>query len=152
MKKLLFIFTALMIIASTGCKKEEKPIDCMATLPGEWHCAPEDIDAEVYASFKEDGSFDLYQKIGEGRYRHYTGTWTCEGSTLSGVYSDGVAWGSSYTMDFKDNDNMTLTALNGSEEVMAYTRESVPSEVKEDCIEVKSSLRMLNSQPQYRWL
>ena len=148
MKKLLFILTALMVIASTGCKKEEKPIDCMATLPGEWHYLPEGIDAEVYASFEEDGSFDLYQKIGEGRYRHYTGTWTCEGNTLSGVYSDEAAWGSSYTMDFKDNDNMTLTALNGSEEIMAYTRESVPSEVKDGCIEVKSSLRMLNSQPQ----
>ena len=152
MKKLLFILAALMVIGTTGCKKDEKPIDYKATLVGEWHCAPENIDAEVYASFEEGGSFDLYQKVGEGRYRHYTGTWECEGNTLSGTYSDGAAWGSSYIVDFKDNDNMLLTALNGSEEVMTYTRESIPSDVKVDCIEVKSSLRMPNSQPQYRWL
>ena len=152
MKKILFILTALMVIASTGCKKEEKAIDYMATLPGEWHCMPEGIDAEVYASFEEDGRFDLYQKIGEGRYRHYTGTWECEGNTLSGNYSDGSTWGSSYKMTFADENTMDLIAVNGSEEKMTYLRESIPSDVKEDCIEVKSSLRMLNSQPQYRWL
>ena len=76
MKRLLFILATLMVITATGCKKDAKPIDCMATLPGEWHCLPEGIDAEVYAAFEESGSFDLYQKVGEGRYRHYTGTWT----------------------------------------------------------------------------
>ena len=151
MKRLLFILTALMLITATGCKKDEKPIDCKATLPGEWHCTPEGLDADIYADFEENGSFDLYQKLGEGRYRHYTGTWECKGNTLSGKYSDGSDWGSSYTVVFTDNDNMTFTALNGSEEVMVYTRESVPSEVKEDCIEAKSE-GILNSQPQYRWL
>ena len=151
MKKILFILAALMVISATGCKKDEKLIDCKATLPGEWHCTPEGIDADIYAAFDESGSFDLYQRLGEGRYRHYTGTWKCEGNTLSGIYSDGSAWGSSYTVTFTDLDNMTLTALNGSEEVMAYAREPVPSEVKEDCIEAKSE-GMLNSHPQYRWL
>ena len=152
MRRLLFILAALMVMTATSCKKEEKGFDCKTTLIGEWHCTPEGIDAEIYAAFDDSGSFDLYQKVGEGRYRYYTGTWTCDGNTLSGIYSDGVAWGSSYTVDFTDKNNMTFTALNGSEEVMAYTRESVPSEVKEGCIEVKSSLCMLNSQPQYRWL
>ena len=152
MKKLLLILAALMAITATGCKKDENPIDCKATLPGEWHCMPEGLDSEVYASFEENGNFDLYQRLGEGRYRHYTGTWTCEGNTLSGSYSDGNAWGSSYQMAFTDENTMVLTALNGSEEKMTYLRESIPSDVKDGCIEVKSSLRMLNSQPQYNWL
>jgi hypothetical protein len=152
MKRLLYILAALMLITATGCKKDEKPIDCQATLPGEWHCTPEGIDADIYAAFNVDGSFDLYQKAGEGRYRHYTGTWECKGNTLSGDYSDGTPWGSDYTVNFSDQDNMTFTALNGSEEIMAYTRESVPTEVKAGCIDVKSSFGMLNSQPQYRWL
>lgn len=151
MKRLLFILTALMLITATGCKKDEKVIDCKATLPGEWHCTPAELDADIYAAFDENGRFDLYQKLGEGRYRHYTGTWECKGNTLSGNYSDGNAWGSSYTVEFTDQDHMTFTALNGSKEVMVYTRESVPSEVKEDCIEAKSD-GILNSQPQYRWL
>ena len=152
MKKILFILAVMTLMVMTGCKKDEKPIDCKATLPGEWHCMPEGIDADVYAAFEEDGSFDLYQKVGEGRHRHYTGTWKCEGHTLSGMYSDGTAWGSSYKMTFTDENTMILAALNGSEDKMTYSRESIPSDVKDGCIEVKSSLRMLNSQPQYRWL
>ena len=152
MKKLIFILTSLAILSATGCKKEEKPIDCNAVLPGEWHCAPGGFDADIYVAFNEDGSFDLYQQTGDGRHRHYTGNWTCEGSTLSGTYADGTTWGSSYKAMFKDEDTMTLTALNGSKEVMTYVREAVPSEVIEGCIEVRSSLRMLNSQPQYSWL
>ena len=90
--------------------------------------------------------------LGEGRYRHYTGSWSIEGDVLSGTYADGSAWGSSYKMSFSGKDSMVLTAQNSSEEAMTYSRESIPSEVKDGCIEVKSSLGMLNSQPQYRWL
>ena len=152
MRKVLYILAALMLITAVGCKKEEKKIDYKARLAGEWHCTPAEIDADIYVTFDAEGSFDLYQQIGEGRHRHYTGTWSSEESTLSGTYSDGSAWGSTYRMEFPDENTMKLTALNGSEEVMTYVREAVPAEVKEGCIEVKSSLRILNSQPQYRWL
>ena len=137
---------------AVGCKKDKKPVDYKALITGEWHCVPSEIDADVYAVFEEDGGFELYQKVGEGRHRHYSGTWSSEGNTLSGAYADGSVWGSTYKMEFPDDGTMTLTALNGSEEVMTYLRESVPAEVKESCVEVKSSLRILNSQPQYRWL
>ena len=55
-------------------------------------------------------------------------------------------------MSFSGKDSMTLTAQNGSEEVVTYSRESIPSEVKDGCIDVRSSFGILNSQPQYRWL
>ena len=110
------------------------------------------IYAEIYVAFAAEGGFDLYQQIGEGRHRHYTGTWTLEGNILSGIYADETAWGSSYKVEFSDDNTMILTAQNGSEEIMTYVRESVPAEVKEGCIDVKSSFGMLNSQPQYRWL
>lgn len=152
MRKILYILAALTLLAAAGCKKEEKKVDYKALISGEWHCSPADIETDVHAVFEADGCFDAYQKIGEGRYRHYTGTWSSEGSTLSGIYSDGSAWGSTYRMEFPDDNTMTLTALNGSEEVMTYFREAVPAEVKEGCIDVKSSLGILNSQPQYRWL
>lgn len=138
MRKVLFALTALLLIVATGCKKEEKKIDYKAKLAGEWHCTPADIDADIYVIFAKEGDFDLYQQIGEGRHRHYTGSWTSEESTLSGTYADGSAWGSTYKMEFPDDNTMTLTALNGSEEVMTYVRETVPAEIKEGSIEVKS--------------
>ena len=152
MKKILFIMAAIMLIVATGCKKEDKKKDLKAITVGEWHCVPEGMDADIYVAFAAEGGFDLYQQIGEGRHRHYTGTWTLEGNILSGIYADETAWGSSYKVEFSDDNTMILTAQNGSEEIMTYVRESVPAEVKEGCIDVKSSFGMLNSQPQYRWL
>lgn len=138
MKRLLFILTALLMIAATGCKKEDKKIDYKANLIGEWHCAPDNMDADIYVEFAQDGSFALYQQVGEGRYRNFSGSWECEENILSGTYADGTPWGSSYQMDF-DDDTMTLTAMNGSNEVMTYIREDIPGEVLEDCIVMKSS-------------
>lgn len=141
MKKILFILTTLLMFSATGCKKDKNPIDYRSLVIGEWHCIPTDIDADIHAVFEEDGSFDLYQKVGEGRYRHYDGTWLSDKSTLSGTYSDGSAWGSTYKMTFQDENTMTLTALNGSEDMKTYVRESVPAEVKEESIDVKSACR-----------
>ena len=152
MKRLLYILAALMLTVTSGCKKDEAPVDYKGLLPGEWHCKPAELGADVYVDFNEDGAFDLYQMLGEGRYRHYQGSWSIEGDVLSGTYSDGTDWGSSYKMSFNGKDSMTLTAQNGSDETMTYSREDIPSEVKDGSIDVKSSLRILNSQPQYRWL
>lgn len=34
---------------------------------------------------------------------------------------------------------MTLTATNGSGEIMTYAKESIPTEVKAECVEVRST-------------
>ena len=138
MKKLLFILTVLTLTIATGCNKEDKKIDYKASLAGQWHCIPDGMDADIYVEFTQEDDFALYQQLGEGRYRKYTGTWESEANVLSGTYADGTPWGSTYQMEF-EADIMTLTALNGSNEVMTYTRENIPGEVLEDCIEVKSS-------------
>lgn len=139
MKKILFILTALTMLIAVSCKKEEKKIDYKAKLTGEWHYVPEDFEADIYAVFEADGGFELYQKIGGGRHKHYSGTWSSEESTLSGTYSDGSAWGSTYRMEFSDDNTMVLTALNGSEDVRTYVREDVPADVKDSCTEAKST-------------
>ena len=139
MKRTLFILTALMMLAAISCKKEDKNIDYKAKLAGEWHYVPEDFEADIYAVFEVNGGFELYQQIGGGRHKHYSGTWSSEKSTLSGTYSDGSAWGSKYSMTFTDDNMMVLTALNGSAEVSTYVREDVPDEVKDSCVEVKST-------------
>jgi uncharacterized protein (TIGR03066 family) len=137
MKKLLFILAALTMIIATGCNKEEKKIDFKTAIVGEWHCAPDDMEVDIYVEFKAEGDFALYQQLGEGRYRKYTGSWACEGAVLSGTYADGAPWGSSYQLDM-NADILTMTALNESKEVINYIKEAIPKEVREDCIEVKS--------------
>ena len=152
MKNTLYhIAAALLVLIATGCQKEENIFDYQTHIVGEWHFASEKYDTDVYVAFTADESFDLYQKVGEGRYRHYRGSWAIDKNILSGTYSDGTPWGSSYKMTFNGTDAMTLTAQNGSEDTADYVRESVPASVKDDVV-VKSSPLMLNSQPQYRWL
>lgn len=152
MKRLLIVLTIMLsVLAISGCKKENKAAGHAAKLVGEWKCTPEEIDAEIYVCFDADGSFELYQKIGDGRHRRYTGVWEIEGKMLSGKYSDGSSWGSSYEIRFINAETLVLTAQNGSAEEHTYFREPVPSEVREGCLEVRSD-GILNSQPQYLWL
>lgn len=137
MKKSIFILIALVLIA-TGCRKD-KPVDYAKLVIGEWHCVPETFEADIYLAIDEAGTFDLYQQIGDGRHRHYSGEWDLDGTTLSGTYSNGDNWGSEYQVSFSGGNTMSLKALNGSEEVMKYSREVIPSEVINGSIEVKST-------------
>lgn len=138
MKRLIYIFVALLLVATPGCKKNGSEATTATKLVGQWHCIAEELnvaeDIDVYAEFMADKSFNLYQKIGQGRHRHFTGTWSVSGDVLSGLYADGSEWGSSYAVEFSGMDAMKLTAKNGSKEVMTYTRETIPAEILEGSV------------------
>lgn len=139
MKKLiLYVATIFALTCAVSCKKDDKKVDYKSSIVGEWHCSPEAFDADVYVAFNAEGGFDLYQQIGEGRHRHYTGTYSIEGNTLSGTYTDGNPWGSTYSMEFVSDKEMKLTALNGSNEVMSYFKEDIPAEVRDNAVDTKS--------------
>lgn len=112
-----------VIIMGTGCKKEK----IQSNIAGEWHCTVEECD--IYLAFNPEGTFELYQKLGEGRYYQYNGTWSVDKDIVSGTYNDGTSWGSSYQVKFNGSDKMTFSATNGSGEVNTYTRTSIPEEV-----------------------
>ena len=134
--RIYFLMVALCAFVLVGCDKEKDTpkVDNAAKVVGEWHCAPEGMDVDVYVAFDAAGTFDEYQRLGEGRYRHYAGTWSVNKSTLSGVYADGTEWGSSYTLSF-EGDTMTLTANNDSAEAIVYTKTAIPTEVKDEAID-----------------
>ena len=135
--KFYLLMTALCAtLALVGCGKEKDApkVDNTVKVVGEWHCAPEDMDVDVYVAFDAAGTFDEYQRLGEGRYRHYAGTWSVAKNELSGVYADGTEWGSSYTLSF-DGDTMTLTANNESAEAMVYTKSVIPAKIKDEAID-----------------
>lgn len=136
MKTYIYLFTLCAVLAFVGCGKENDApkVDNATKVVGEWHCAPEGYDVDVYVEFAATGEFDEYQRLGEGRYRHYEGTWSVAKDVLSGVYADGTEWGSSYTLSF-DGDTMTLTANNESAETIIYTKTAIPAEVKDEAIE-----------------
>lgn len=144
MKKILYILMALAVM--TGCKEKPtpqppEPEETLAEkIVGEWHCVVSDIDADIYLELVSTSTFELYQKVGEGSHRLYRGTWSLNEETakLTGKYNDGASWGSGYTVSIsEDLNSMTLTPSEGSEQV--YRRESIPLEIKTNCIVVVKS-------------
>lgn len=134
MKRIIMLLTLIsMLFMGTGCKKDK----LQANVIGEWHCSVEECD--IYLAFSPDGTFELYQKLGEGRYCQYNGTWNADKDVLSGNYNDGTPWGSSYEVKSEGSDKLVFTATNGSSEVNTYVRETIPEEVrKESLVTVKS--------------
>lgn len=154
MKKILYIISALMLFAACGDKNggDKTGLTLEQKLCGEWHSTSLPVDGDVYIDFNEDKTFEMYQKIGEGAYRLYRGTWNLEENLLTGKYNDGEDWAAAYQVAMSDKF-LTLTSGNDAAEETVYERSEIPASVEESCeVVVKSSLRMLNSQPQYRWL
>ena len=151
MKRLLFI---LLAVAVAACGKEDTTPDTPNTdepneaptvsltekIVGEWHSQSLAADADIYISFAEDKTFELYQQIGEGSYRLYRGTWSLDEKTsiLSGKYNDGEAWGTSYAAAVERN-TLTLTSTDATSEKSTYKSEEIPETVKSSCITVVKS-------------
>ena len=132
MKKIL-AFAALMAgLLLTSCKEKEDPLNIIGT----WSLKTVQTKAasmggtsvDVYIVFNEDNTFSLYQKIGSaGRFTSFTGTWSLLETTLTGKYSDGKQWGSSYEVS-QDKERTTLVLSSPGEEY-SYAKASLPAEL-----------------------
>ena len=135
-----FLKTAALALAVLGaclsCGKKEKALD----ITGEWNLVALETRAasigdqtvDVYISFASSGTFEMYQMLGTGRYRKYSGTWTLTGSTLTGKYSDGTQWGSSYEVGRRSEDMLTLSSASG--EIGTYKKSTIPDSVRGEAL------------------
>lgn len=151
MKKTLYIITlAMALFVMAGCKKTPKP-DPVPAVVGEWQLSNIEVKSvsyagetvDVYVAFMEekaeDGTvvrtFELYQMVGQGRFRKYTGKWTLEGNILSGTYSSNKKpWGSDYEISVEDS-TLKLTSVNTGE-VDTYQKTTIPDTVKLEAYEM----------------
>lgn len=135
---------ALAMFWACGEDKPITPVEPETSLTeqiiGEWHYTS--AEADIYLGLSSDSSFELYQKIGDGRYRLYRGTWNLDEASakLTGKYNDGEAWGSGYSVSIsEDGTEMHLVPDTGSEE-HKYISGSIPEEVRTGCeVVVKSA-------------
>ena len=136
MKKLLYILTALLLMAGCGEKNhgpEKKEPTFEDKLCAEWHSEMLPMDnADIYLQLNKDKTFELYQKIGEGAHRLYRGTWNVEENILTGVYNDGESWAAAYAAAMSDKF-LTLTSQNDAAEESVFVKEEIPAEVKASC-------------------
>jgi hypothetical protein len=139
MKKLLYILSLLVFMTACGEKSDpETPSDPLCDK--DWHSTSLAVeDADIYLDFSYDGSFVMYQKIGEGAYRSYAGTWNLDGNNvLSGKYSDGEDWAASYAITY-DEKTLTMTSQNDAAEKSTFAACNIPDDVREKCEQVMKS-------------
>lgn len=139
----ILIAAALMVGLASSCKKAPK---IESGIVAEWQLAEmtgydaADIPV-VYIEFKADNEFVIYQKVGDvARFRRYNGTYSVDGSIVSGKYSDKKAWGSDYRASLEaDGSVLVMTALEkdkqgnvtGDGEVCKYVKASLSQEEKD---------------------
>ena len=139
MKKILYFIFAALLLVSCGEKGGKDKVSLEEQLYGEWHSTRLPVSGDVYIQFGDDKTFELYQKIGEGSYRLYRGTWNLEEDLLTGKYNDGEGWATAYQVVIAEKV-LTMTSQNDAAEVTTYESCTIPEEVKDGCqIVVKSS-------------
>ena len=131
MKKIFYIFVSSLIML-VGCTKESGRIKNQ--LVGDWHYTAEEseVKEDIWISFAQDGTFQMYQMIGEGAYWSTTGKYLYDEETqeLTGVYSDKYPWKYSYKISFLKGD-LVMTAVELTTYSVTYTREDIPAQVRE---------------------
>lgn len=132
MKRTAYMIIAILAaVVFSACQKTDT-ID--SPVIGDWHLvnwmSESQEDFDVYISFMNDGSFRMYQKVESSAFVEYTGTFTVTASEISGTYSDGLPWSSSYSYSLsEDNSVLTMTSKTPNAEVSVYERSEIPSEV-----------------------
>mgnify|MGYP003299296187 FL=1 len=84
--KLLLALSVAFASISCGETGSDGPV-VSDQIVGEWHLVSVsglNSVPQVYVEFGQDLSFELYQKVGEGRYRKYEGTYAVAGAIVSG--------------------------------------------------------------------
>ena len=132
--KMMILLAVSLIMASCGSEKQPKVLD----ITGQWELA-DIVDTksvqigsekiEIYIDFKEDNTFSLWQKLGEGRHKKYEGTWTLTETVLTGKYSDGKAWGASYEVS-REEGTLTRSEQKAGMQTYIYNSCTIPSSLK----------------------
>lgn len=100
-----------------------------SAVAGVWHLTEWRGDVpsfEVYMDINAEGGLMLYQRLENNYWDIFASTATVENGIISGTYTDGVAWGASYSVTVS-GDTMTWIATNDSADISVYTRSELPS-------------------------
>ena len=138
MKRLAYILTALALLTACGKKNNQPELTFEQKMLGEWHCPSLTVGGDAYLKLQEGKTYELYQKIGEGAYRLYRGTWNLEETLLTGKYNDGEDWAAAYSVTL-ENKSMTLTSQNDAAEVSIFNKTTIPEAVLNSCVTIVKS-------------
>lgn len=133
MKKILYmIAAAAVLLLGTSCQKDSDALT--AKLAADWHYTAQEngVTEEVWISFTADGTFEMFQKIGDGPYWYTSGEfeYDVDSKVLSGIYSDRYPWKYTYAITLTDK-TLQMAAVELASHSVTYTREFIPAQVRE---------------------
>lgn len=146
-KLLLIGLVAVFALGSCSSSDDEPnptPQTGDGTVVGQWHMVSWSTltAADVYLSFTDAGSFELYQRLYTPAYVHLKGNFSYQNGTLSGNYSDNTAWGHSYSVSFNtDGTQMTLTSTASAGDVAVFVQSTIPDEITSGVLEASALSR-----------
>lgn len=161
MKYLKYITVALLAITAISSCKKNNPDEnggwtSEGSVTGSWHMISWAglTTADIYVSFNENGTYDLYQRLYSPIYEHLTGSWSLNGGIISGNYDDGTAWRTDYNVLISDSgEEMTLTATGNADDTATYGKAEIPEEILSGDLSLKSSENGEDTEPQdFRFL
>ena len=119
---------ALLMAGCGGSDKKEEAPRYDGWMLTRWNGGTE-LSGKVFLQLNEDMTFALYQCIDTPGYRKLTGTYVKEGQVLSGHYSDGTPWESSYAIEKQTETELQLRSET-DDVVSLYTAVEVPAYAK----------------------
>jgi|GEM_PF-423219 len=136
----IYSIFVMLLLGLVACEKGHTTTTTSKSgIDGEWKlesyygadAGSSAVPAEVYISFS-GGRFELFQKLG-GHFERYFGTYSYDGETVTGTYSDGQNWMSGYLVSFSDDGRMRMSQyVNDEEYACVYARTSIPASVRKD--------------------
>lgn len=141
MKKILYmIAAAAALLLGTSCQKDSDALT--AKLAADWHYTAQEngVTEEVWISFTADGTFEMFQKIGDGPYWYTKGEYVLDSKTkvLSGIYSDRYPWKYSYKVSISDK-TLEMAAVEHEGYKLTYAKETIPAQVREKSLSLTKS-------------
>ena len=141
MKKILYmIAAAAVLLLGTSCQKDSDAMT--AKLAADWHYTAQEngVAEEVWISFTADGTFEMFQKIGDGPYWYTKGEYALDSKTkvLSGIYSDRYPWKYSYKVSISDK-TLEMAAVELEDYKLTYAKETIPAQVREKSLPLTKS-------------
>ncbi|MBQ3173790.1 MAG: lipocalin family protein [Alistipes sp.] len=133
--KIWSLALALLMVV-TGCEEKAATDNFKAgatNIVGEWQLTKWDGEVapyDVYVNF--DGvEVVIYQRVYSSLFEQFTGTYTLNGSKLTGMYNDGTEFGPYRAEVSVDGETMRLHKTDGEREIMGvYTKTTIPEWVK----------------------
>ena len=148
---LKFFAAALAVVLAVGCgskedseEPEKPPVNGPVFEAGSWVLSQwngsQELPRSIYLHLAADRSFELYQSLNTIGYSKYTGTYTVtvyeQKALLSGTYTDGTPWESSYVVESQTAELLRLRSQTAGN-ISQYVAAEIPDYVK-DGITVKN--------------